>query len=109
MNLRAVLSSFGRFLLLFSVHFPNWLSNLAPQSAKKSRICRGIVRDDYPEKREGIGMIYEVALEYPSELHDLHNDYPCTAQKLKVTDEMLPLIVRISKINSELVMEMFIS
>ena len=43
----------------------------------------------YPEKREGIGMIYEVDLEYPSELHDLHNDYPCAAQKLKVTDEML--------------------
>ena len=45
-NFRAVLPSFGRFLLLFSVHFPNWLSNLAPQSAEKSRICRGIVRDE---------------------------------------------------------------
>ena len=30
---------------LISVHFPNWLSNLAPQSAEKSRICGGIVRD----------------------------------------------------------------
>ena len=30
---------------MFSVHFPNWLSNLAPQSAEKSLICRGIVRD----------------------------------------------------------------
>ena len=35
-----------RFLLLFSVHFPNWLSNLAPRSAEKSPICRGIVRDE---------------------------------------------------------------
>ena len=43
-NFRPVLPSFGRFPLLFSVHFPNWLSNLAPQSAEKSLICRGIVR-----------------------------------------------------------------
>ena len=40
-------------------------------------------------KKYGIGKIYEVDLEYPSELHDLHNDYPCAAEKLNVTDEML--------------------
>ena len=40
-------------------------------------------------KKDGIGKIYEVDLEYPSELHDLHNDYPCAAEKLNVTDEML--------------------
>ena len=38
---------------------------------------------------KGIGKIYEVDLEYPDELHHLHNDYPCTAEKIKVTDEML--------------------
>ena len=43
----------------------------------------------YAEKKEGIGMIYEVDLEYPIELHHLHNDYPCAAEKIKVTDEML--------------------
>ena len=43
----------------------------------------------YAEKREGFGMIYEVDLEYPIELHHLHNDYPCAAEKVKVTDEML--------------------
>ena len=43
----------------------------------------------YAEKKEGIGMIYEVDLEYPIELHHLHNDYPLAAQKIKVTDEML--------------------
>ena len=32
---------------------------------------------------------YEVDLEYPDELHHLHNDYPCAAEKIKVTDEML--------------------
>ena len=43
----------------------------------------------YTEKVEGIGMIYKVDLEYPSELHHLHNDYPCAAEKIKVTHEML--------------------
>ena len=37
-------------------------------------------------KMYGIGKIYEVDLEYPSELRHLHNDYPCAAQKIKVTD-----------------------
>ena len=40
-------------------------------------------------KEYGIGRIYEVDLEYPKELHDLHNDYPCAAEKLNVTDDML--------------------
>ena len=44
---------------------------------------------DIFKKVKGIGKIYEVDLEYPSELHHLHNDYPCAAQKIKVTDEML--------------------
>ena len=30
-----------------------------------------------------------IDLEYPEELHDLHNDYPCAAEKIKVTDDML--------------------
>ena len=43
------------------------------------------VRSDW----KGIGHIYEVDLEYPKELHDLHNDYPCAAEKIKVSDDML--------------------
>ena len=35
------------------------------------------------------GIILEVDLEYPEELHDLHNDYPLAAEKIKVTKEML--------------------
>ena len=40
-------------------------------------------------KKKGIGHIYEVDLEYPRELHDLHNDYPCAPEKIKVSDDML--------------------
>ena len=36
-----------------------------------------------------VGRIYEVDLKYPKKLHDLHNDYPCAPEKIKVSDDML--------------------
>ena len=42
----------------------------------------------YKEDRKK-GMILKVDLEYQQELHDLHNDYPLTSEKIKVTKEML--------------------
>ena len=39
------------------------------------------------------GVILEVDLEYPQELHNLHNDYPSAPEKMKVTKEMLSPIV----------------
>ena len=33
-------------------------------------------------------MILEVDLEYPVEIHDLHNDYPVAAEKMKLTPDM---------------------
>ena len=35
------------------------------------------------------GLILEVDLEYPQELHDLHNDYPVALEKVKVSNGML--------------------
>ena len=35
------------------------------------------------------GLILEVDLEYPKELHDLHNDYPLGPEKVKVVESML--------------------
>ena len=35
------------------------------------------------------GAVLEVDLEYPEELHDLHNDYPLAPEKILITDDML--------------------
>ncbi|XP_068738994.1 uncharacterized protein [Montipora capricornis] len=35
------------------------------------------------------GLILEVDLAYPEELHNLHNDYPLAPEKIKVTENML--------------------
>ena len=35
------------------------------------------------------GLMLEVDLEYPRELHDMHNDYPVAPEKIKVSTDML--------------------
>ena len=40
-------------------------------------------------KKSPIGCFFEVDLEYPDELHELHNDYPLAPEKLAVSSDML--------------------
>ena len=47
-----------------------------------------IILDNYHENSNK-GIILKVDLEYPEELHDLHNDYPCAPEKIIVTNDML--------------------
>ena len=40
-------------------------------------------------KKSDVEYILEVDLEYPNELHELHNDYPLAPEKLVVTNDMI--------------------
>ena len=40
-------------------------------------------------KKRDVGYLLEVDLEYPNELHELHNDYPLAPEKLAVSKNML--------------------
>ena len=41
------------------------------------------------KNKEGIGYFIKCDLEYPNELHELHNDYPLAPEKLIIQDDWL--------------------
>ena len=43
--------------------------------------------------QEGVGCILEVDLEYPKELHDLHNDYPLAPESVKLEGSAVPKLI----------------
>ena len=41
------------------------------------------------DEKSEIGCFLEIDLEYPNELHELHNDYPLALEKFAVSSDML--------------------
>ena len=41
------------------------------------------------KKDSSTGYVLEVDLEYPQELHDIHNDYPLAPEKINIPKEWL--------------------
>ena len=48
-----------------------------------------LMKEDYIHPDGDKRYTFEVDLEYPRELHELHNDYPVAAEKMKVSPDML--------------------
>ena len=48
-----------------------------------SRFCLDSISENSP-----VGYILDVDIEYPSELHDLHNDYPLGPEKLEISEDI---------------------
>lgn len=55
----------------------------------EKQIDTELMKEDYIHPYGDKRYIFEVDLEYPGELHELHNDYPVATEKMKVSPDML--------------------
>ena len=67
------------------------MSQYLPTGGFKWLTEKEINKIDFAKYKEDSkkGLILEIDMEYPQELHDLHNDYPLAPEKIKVMKEML--------------------
>ena len=83
----------SKFILYLDTNSLNGgaMSQYLPYSAFKWLSQKEIDRLDVDSIVENspIGFLLEVNLEYPDELHELHNDYPLAQKKLKIIHNML--------------------
>ena len=72
------------------------MSQHLPTSGFRWMTEKGIDKIDLTKYKKDSkkGLILDVDLEYPKELHDMHNDYPLAPERMKVTKTYYLLIVR---------------
>ena len=71
-------------ILTWSQYFPinsfKWVKNIVKIEKKLMRI----------KTNSSTGYVLEADIEYPQELHDIHNDYPLVPEKINIPKEWLP-------------------
>ena len=53
------------------------------------KFCLNSIECNFTEENNSDVYILEFDLEYPDELHELHNDYPLAPEKLEISHNML--------------------
>ena len=76
----------GNYMTCISIHMScSWLMFLEVSETQPWKSISWI-KQGY---RQDKGYFLEVDLEYPEELHDFHDTYPCAPEKLKIEEKYL--------------------
>ena len=72
------------------IRFCHSLLEKCANSYKYKHLIRYLkVKMGLTTSRQPIGLTLKVDLEYPKELHDLHNDYPLAPESMHITEQMI--------------------